>query len=435
MAVMLLLEFNFALLFLANFIVYFLSIIFYRHYTKADNRKWIFIIAEMFFTTLIGPWFSFLLIFFFSVIVMRVFGYLWLRNEHFKKHPDLKLTKGQKIRAGFFRVIIFILMLALILFYIVAVVGRLSGLDLTFIISFIIASVLIVAWTIKWHVPFYNRLPTIAIKNKSVITIIIIFSSMIIISIMTASVNPKIPDAKIEIRTMSYNILYAGENGTQNMWMERRESLVQYMASLDLDVFGLQEVFRIQADYINETLLNRNYTWVAIGREPGGFGEHDAIFYDQDRFILLNNGTFWFSETPDVPSTVLTEQYKRTCTWVHLREKTTGTEFFFYNTHFGFYPEFHIRASIWLNQDISNRTSDLPVIVTGDFNMPPFFPFYSYLEGYGKKPLNNAYRIVHGYVNPSQIDYIFVTKDIHVCNCTILNDANAGEIMLSDHLP
>ncbi|MHA1716614.1 MAG: hypothetical protein ACTSXP_13305 [Promethearchaeota archaeon] len=73
----------------------------------------------------------------------------------------------------------------------------------------------------------------------------IIFSSMVVILFMMAHVNPRVLCEKIEIKTMSYNIVYAGEDGTQNGWMERREALVQYVASLDLDIFGLQEVFRI----------------------------------------------------------------------------------------------------------------------------------------------------------------------------------------------
>ncbi|MHA1716613.1 MAG: hypothetical protein ACTSXP_13300 [Promethearchaeota archaeon] len=60
-------------------------------------------------------------------------------------------------------------------------------------------------------------------------------------------------------------------------------------------------------DYIISTILNRNYTWLGIGREPSGYGERDAIFYDQDRFFLIDRGTLWFSEMSDAPSTVFKE--------------------------------------------------------------------------------------------------------------------------------
>jgi hypothetical protein len=68
-------------------------------------------------------------------------------------------------------------------------------------------------------------------------------------------------------------------------------------------------------------------------------------------------------------------------------------------------------------------------------NMPVIFPFYSFLEGYGSKPVYNAARLKHGFVNPMAIDFVFVTPDVHVRTIEAIDEANSGPQWLSDHDP
>ncbi|MBN2150147.1 MAG: endonuclease/exonuclease/phosphatase family protein [Candidatus Lokiarchaeota archaeon] len=436
---MLLLEFNLVLLILTAFFAYSFSVFFYRHYTGQDRRRWSHILLEMAIIVVIGPCAPLLTALFFTILATRVFSYLMLRDGLAGDGGVRSLGTGQRIRAGFFRFILAALIATLVVFYGVVVAGRILGLDGMYIISFSLGTGIAVLWIVKKGIPFYNRNPDMNYKRKETIALVLVVACVSSLGLLLTPVNRPAFSGGIEIKTMSFNILYAGEDGTLKQWPERRAPLSDYIDSLDLDVFGLQEVFKIQGDYLNSTLSSRNYTWVGIGREtPFGnqTGEHDAIFYDVDRFDLLDSGTLWFSDTPEVSSrTWLTETIKRTYQWVHLRDKATGAEFYFYNTHYGFYPEFHIKASMQLNGDIASRTAGLPVIVTGDFNMPPIFPFYSFLEGYGSKPVYNAFRLRHGYAPPMVIDYIFVTMDVHVAMIEAVPEANAGQQWLSDHDP
>jgi endonuclease/exonuclease/phosphatase family metal-dependent hydrolase len=437
--IMLLLEFNLVLLVLTTFVVYPFSVYYYRHYTGRDLRKWLHILGEMLLIIATGLWFPILTTIFFTIIVSRVVGYLMFKNGVAGGAGRRDLGTGQLIRAGLFRFLLALLTAAVITFYGVVVVGRVIGQDWLYILSFATGTGISIAWAARKGIPFYNKNPDMCLRSKATIVVVLSITCISVVSLVMSPVNHPIIADGVEIKTMSFNILYSGEDGTLQEWPDRRAPLSNYIESLDLDVFGLQEVFKIQGDYINATLDNRNYTWVGIGRElPDGnrTGEHDAIFFDTDRFDLLDNGTRWFSDTPTVPSrSWLTETIKRTYQWVHLREKTTGVEFYFYNTHFGFYPEFHIRASIQLNSDITARTGNLPVIVTGDFNMPPLFPFYSFLEGFGTKPIYDAARMKAGYADLMKIDYIFVTADIHVREMAVRGEANEGSQWLSDHDP
>ena len=434
----LLIEFNVTLLVLTT-ITYLITIYFFRHYTRKDNRNWGFIFAEIGIAIFIGSWVSLVAAICILSMFLRILAYLMYRDELLRPLERRALKMGQKIRASISRFFLGIMLAMIGVFYGIVIAGRIAGLDIMNIIAFSFGVIVVGAWSKKFGIPFYNKNPKWNFKSFKAIALIAMIGGISTVSIIMSPSNHPPLEGSIEIKTMSFNILYAGEDGTLKDWPDRREPLSDYIETLDLDVFGLQEVFEIQGDYLNNTLTNRNYTWVGIGRETpynGYTGEHDAIFYDTDRFNLVDNGTLWFSDTPTVSSrTWLTETIKRTYQWVHLQDKTTGAEFFLYNTHYGFYPEFHMRASMQLNNDIKSRTGDLPVLVTGDFNMPVIFPFYSFLEGFGTKPLYNAFRLKQGYVSPSEIDFVFVTPDIHVNMIKEDVDANKGAQWLSDHDP
>jgi endonuclease/exonuclease/phosphatase family metal-dependent hydrolase len=243
----------------------------------------------------------------------------------------------------------------------------------------------------------------------------------------------------------------ADEDDPLNEWPSRRVPLAAYIKSQDVDFFGVQEAFLTQLQYLNITVDNRNYNWTGRGRDDGiEAGEHAAIFYDMDKFELLDSDTFWFTDTPDVPSNVPGDR-RRICSWGMFQDKSTLNEFFVYCTHYGFTPWFQIIASMMINNHVAAHTADLPVIVMGDFNMPNIYPFYLYMEGWGSKPLYEAYGMKHGYVNPFgatslltwdinfqigfHIDYMFVSTNVYVESCEVLRDSYDGIHTYSDHQP
>jgi hypothetical protein len=63
-------------------------------------------------------------------------------------------------------------------------------------------------------------------------------------------------------------------------------------------------------------------------------GEFMAIFYRRNRFEPLEYEHFWLSDTPDViASSTWGNGVRRMVTWAKFRDRTTGREFYFWNTH------------------------------------------------------------------------------------------------------
>lgn len=122
-----------------------------------------------------------------------------------------------------------------------------------------------------------------------------------------------------------------GRDG-DNSWPNRRHATAQMLRQEAPDVMGVQEAMQDQLYYI-DTECPR-YARVGEDRDGGAEGgETMAVFYLRDRFELLDSGTFWISETPDNVSRGWDAACNRTVTWVELRDKSSGKEFFYFNTH------------------------------------------------------------------------------------------------------
>jgi endonuclease/exonuclease/phosphatase family metal-dependent hydrolase len=254
-------------------------------------------------------------------------------------------------------------------------------------------------------------------------------------------------------RILTFNILnmYSEKFEPANYWENRKNHLAAYLSNTNPDIFGVQEAYYEQLQFLNNSLTNRAYTWSGKGRDDGKLaGEFSAIFFDTAKYDLLNEDTFWLSDTPDVPSR-FPQDHNRICSWIHLQVKGTDDSFFIFCTHYGFSIELQIKSSILINNRVASTTHNAPVVVMGDFNLMNFYPAYLYLEAYGEKPLYNAYRLRTGYVNPLEgtsaptfnietdsgfhIDHMLVTPDIVPEAVQILKGSYDNQHTYSDHYP
>ena len=132
--------------------------------------------------------------------------------------------------------------------------------------------------------------------------------------------------AMASIRVMSYNIRLGVAKDGDNAWENRREATPAMLRDVKPAVFGVQEAYDFQVQYILEQCPE--YKAVGVGRDDGvSKGEHMSVFYDSTRVELLEWGTYWLSETPDVPSYGWDAACRRTATWTLLREIATGQKF------------------------------------------------------------------------------------------------------------
>lgn len=119
------------------------------------------------------------------------------------------------------------------------------------------------------------------------------------------------------------------------------------------------------------TRLSRDYGCIGVGRNDGKTsGEYAPIFYKKDRFILLDSGCFWLSETPDKPSVGWDAKYPRICSWAQLQDRNTGNTLYFLNTHFDHVGKQARKESACMIVKWIRRHSDCgETILVGDFNV------------------------------------------------------------------
>ncbi len=177
------------------------------------------------------------------------------------------------------------------------------------------------------------------------------------------------PDSRI--RLMSYNIRFDNPADSLNAWPNRKVPVVNMIKFYDVDIIAVQEALRHQ---LTDILANLSgFSFVGLGRDDGDtLGEYSAIIYRSSRFQLLNSKTFWLSETPDKPSFGWDAACKRVCTLAIFKDRVDDKIFALFNTHFDHVGKTSRRnsARLLLSQ-MRTLAKDLPVIVTGDFNMTP----------------------------------------------------------------
>lgn len=252
------------------------------------------------------------------------------------------------------------------------------------------------------------------------------------------------------IDAMSFNIRYDNpEDGKQN-WQHRKENVVRMIHFYDLDIIGLQEVLVTQLNYLKDNL--RHYKTVGVGREDGKEkGEFAPIFYRKTRFKMVQSGTFWLSETPEVISKGWDASLERIATWAIFRDKLTKKKFLFMNTHFDHIGEIARLESAKLLQKKSIELGEnLPLILTGDFNLvPESMGIKTLIEPNGKHTLVNSSAVATLKYGPDWttcgfdhrpfearkvIDYIFVKRFKKVIRYAVFSE-QLNDIFLSDHCP
>lgn len=248
-----------------------------------------------------------------------------------------------------------------------------------------------------------------------------------------------------EYRVASFNIRMDTDYDGLDAWKHRKDKVNALLKYHDLDIIGVQEGFIHQLQDIDRI----DYlSYVGVGRDDGKeAGEHSAIFYNNQKFKVVDKGDFWFSETPDVPGKGWDANCcNRICSWVQLQDKKTGKRFFVFNSHFDHEGKVaRAESSKLLLKKIQEIAKGAPVIATGDLNSTPEMAQIKEISSVLKDSYTNSKMAPYGPVgtfnafkwnreNKDRIDYIFVSKDIDVLNYATLADA-VDMHYPSDHFP
>lgn len=180
-----------------------------------------------------------------------------------------------------------------------------------------------------------------------------------------AAQSPHADDAELVVAT--YNLRYAGDP-SPNSWPERRPAVKELLDRYRPDVIGTQEGLYHQ---LKDVATDQpDYDWIGLGRDGGSRGEFMAIFFRRERLEALEYDHFWLSDTPEViASSSWGNAVRRMVTWVRFRDRATGREFYFWNTHLDHeVQEAREKGAQLVRQRISALPAGLPVILVGDFN-------------------------------------------------------------------
>lgn len=252
--------------------------------------------------------------------------------------------------------------------------------------------------------------------------------------------------AQKPMNVITYNIRYNNPGDGENSWPKRREAVIKLLKSHKADIFCVQEALFDQVMNLKDGM--KTFDYVGAGRDDGNVnGEFSAIFYNSNRYTLLENGTFWLSKTPQTPSKSWDAALNRICTWARLKENDTYKTFYVFNTHF---DHIGVTARMRSAELILKKISEIadrkdPLLLTGDFNLTPEERPLLVI----KQKLKDARQITKevpkgpmGTFNAfdiqskleKRIDYIFVNKMVEVNTYTVITDSNNNRYP-SDHLP
>ncbi|HLW09070.1 MAG TPA: endonuclease/exonuclease/phosphatase family protein [Fermentimonas sp.] len=279
-------------------------------------------------------------------------------------------------------------------------------------------------------------------KNITQVVICTIFLLLTATTVISAKSN----ESHVH-KISSFNIRMDTPNDGDDAWPNRKEMVKGIIRFHDLDIIGTQEGFKHQLDDILEL---PDYAYVGGGRDDGkDKGEHSAIIYRKDKYEVIENGDFWFSETPNIPGKGWDATCcNRICSWAKFKVIKTGKEFYVFNSHYDHQGQVARKnSSLLLLEKIKEIAGDFPVFATGDFNATPDsepiqtlsksgFLLDSYMitkePPYGTVGTFNSFQLNAPMKN--RIDYIWVTSGIEVKKYGVLNDVHYGHFP-SDHFP
>ena len=227
-----------------------------------------------------------------------------------------------------------------------------------------------------------------------------------------------------EIKVISYNIRYNNSNDGINIWENRRSTITKFITEEYPDFAGLQEVTYSQLIFLTESL--GSYDFIGVGRDDGKIkGEFSPIFYNKNKYKVLSNDTFWLSSTPEKVSIGWDASMERICTYGLFENLDTKERLWVFNTHFDHIGNYAREKStdLILKKINSIKSKDIPVILTGDFNLNDDNFSIKKIQKQLKDVLINIkktdlnYETYNGFKNlvksKRRIDYIF-TKNFEV---------------------
>ncbi len=255
-----------------------------------------------------------------------------------------------------------------------------------------------------------------------------------------------IPQIHAQYRIMTYNIRYNNPGDRENRWDVRKSEMADMLHYYQPDIIGVQEALHDQIEYLDNAL--DAYSYFGVGRDNGKKkGEYAPILYKSNKFDLIDEHTYWLSETPEKVSVGWDAALPRIATFVTLVDRNSADTLYIFNCHYDHQGVVaRQKSSEYVYQLIEEKElTNKNVIVMGDFNLLPDsepIQFYrshlndAYLKSktpvYGPEFTYNDFKIDR--ITQERLDYIF-NLNMDVESCRTIDDRRKNLLQLSDHFP
>lgn len=186
-------------------------------------------------------------------------------------------------------------------------------------------------------------------------------------------------------RVMTFNIMCSGcsPDGFEG-WEARVPYTGDTIRRHDPDLVGTQELFSgAEVAQIEAELPEYTSIWWAAPDENTLDYADAAIFYRTSMFEEVEHGFYWLSPKPDTAYSTgfSSPQLPRLVVWARLHAIAEDTDFIFATTHFdNNAPSQELSAPLVLERTAA-LASEVPVVMTGDFNSRPDTTAYAILTG------------------------------------------------------
>ena len=245
-----------------------------------------------------------------------------------------------------------------------------------------------------------------------------------------------------QIKMMSYNLrCISPTDWGKKAWFYRANLVIDDIENEKPGIIGFQESTKWHYKYLVDTL--KGYDSVIEYRDEAFNSEGCPIFYNTSLYELVDKGSFWLSETPEVMSKSWGAQYNRVCSYVILTDKASGEDFVVFNTHLSHVSDEARINGIKVVLDKIAEFGSLPAVIMGDFNaLEGSVTYNSVTENFlDAKKVAEKTSDSHTYQNwgnPEKfqrIDYFMVSKTgFKINSYDVLSGVHDG-VYSSDHCP
>lgn len=220
--------------------------------------------------------------------------------------------------------------------------------------------------------------------------------------------------AQQEIEIVTLNMRYGTPADRENSWKNRKKRIKTIFKKYSDGIIATQEALPLQINEILQAIPKLGVVYRSRTKEQDK-GPANAIFYNKNKWLVIEHKTFWLSENPESPaSKSWGNSLPRVSTLVIFEEIATGKQIKILNAHLDHRSENSRQKSVdLLLRKLMAEADPMPTFLLGDMNMRPSEPLIVKLQQYFTDTFNGSelegctFHDYHGGSHCPRIDYIF----------------------------